>query len=271
MGDPKKLMSLGWKPKIALEQTMHDIMMYWRERVKEENVQVVILTGGLGTRIRSIGGDLPKALVPVLKKPFIDYQLKLLAKNRLTNILLCVGYGADKIKAHVGDGSKFGVRVTYVKEDPTKLLGTGGALVNALLYLEEIFFITYGDAYLTVDYQEVAKAFLNAKTDALMCVFKNDGKWDTSNTRIKGNKVIFYSKKAKPEEVDHIDYGLSIYKKSAIEKYKESSMPLDLAKIQEELVQEGNMAAFVVKERFYEMGKPEGLKEMEEYFKENNL
>ena len=226
-------------------------------------MQVVIIAGGLGTRLKAVAPDLPKALVPVAGRPFIDRQLELLKKNALLDVLLCVGHFADKIEKHVGDGSRFGMRVRYSYEDPAQLLGTGGALINALPLLHDTFFTLYGDSYLPTDYGAIVRAFEAGGWKALMSVYRNEGKWDKSNVRVEGGRVVFYSKGAKPGEADCIDYGLSAYRKSVIQAYREVTLPLDLARMQEDLVLRGEMGAFVVPDRFYEIGKPEGLAELD--------
>lgn len=226
-------------------------------------MQVVILAGGLGTRLRSTIGEIPKALAPVAGRPFIEHQFELLREQGLTHVLLSIGHLGHMIRTHVGDGSAFGMRVRYVEEDPTRLLGTGGALVRALPELEEAFLTLYGDSYLPTDYRALIAAFERSRLPALMSVFKNDGRWDHSNTRTDGVRVTFYSKQAAPGEADYIDYGLSAFKRSVIEAHAGSAMPLDMAVIQRELVEQGHMAAFVVHERFYEIGKPEGLEELD--------
>lgn len=230
-------------------------------------MQVVIIAGGLGTRLKAVAPDLPKALVPVAGRPFIEHQLGLLKKNGLLDVLLCVGHFADKIERHVGDGSRFGLRVKYSYEDPAQLLGTGGALINALPLLQDSFFTLYGDSYLPTDYNAIVRAFESGGRKALMSVYRNEGKWDKSNVRVQGDRVVFYSKAAQPGEADCIDYGLSAYRKSVIQAYREVTLPLDLARLQEDLVLRGEMGAFVVPDRFYEIGKPEGLSELEAVLK----
>ena len=230
-------------------------------------MQVVIIAGGLGTRLKAVAPDLPKALVPVAGRPFIEHQLGLLKKNGLLDVLLCVGHFADKIERHVGDGSRFGLRVKYSYEDPAQLLGTGGALINALPLLQDSFFTLYGDSYLPTDYNAIVRAFESGGRKALMSVYRNEGKWDKSNVRVQGDRVVFYSKAAQPGEADCIDYGLSAYRKSVIQAYREVTLPLDLARLQEDLVLRGEMGAFVVPDRFYEIGKPEGLAKLETMLK----
>ena len=226
-------------------------------------MQVVIIAGGLGTRLKSVAPNTPKALVPVAGKPFIEHQFDLLKKHGLADVLMCVGHFADQIEKYVGDGARFGMRVKYSFEDPARLLGTGGALINALPQLHDCFFTLYGDSYLPTDYRAVARAFEAGGWKALMSVYRNEGKWDKSNVRVEGDRVVFYSKAAKPGEADCIDYGLSVYRKSVIQAYREVTLPLDLARVQEDLVVRGEMGAFVVSERFYEIGKPEGLAELD--------
>ncbi len=226
-------------------------------------MQVVIIAGGLGTRLKSVAPNTPKALVPVAGKPFIEHQFDLLKKHGLADVLMCVGHFADQIEKYVGDGARFGMRVKYSFEDPARLLGTGGALINALPQLQDSFFTLYGDSYLPTDYRAVARAFESGGWKALMSVYRNEGKWDKSNVRVEGDRVAFYSKAAKPGEADCIDYGLSVYRKSVIQAYREVTLPLDLARVQEDLVVRGDMGAFVVSERFYEIGKPEGLAELD--------
>lgn len=226
-------------------------------------MQVVILAGGLGTRLRSVAPNTPKALVPVAGRPFVEHQFDLLRKNGFTRVLLCVGHFANLIENHVGDGSRFGMSVQYSYEDPGMLLGTGGALINAIELLDDSFLTIYGDSYLPTDYRAVAAAFAKRGAKAMMCVYRNEGKWDKSNVRIAGGRVVFYSKAAQPGDADCIDYGLSAYRKSVIQAYHGITLPIDLGRVQEDLVRRGEMEAFEVRERFYEIGKPEGLAELD--------
>ena len=226
-------------------------------------MQMVILAGGRGTRVKAIAGDKPKALLPVAGRPFIDHQLELLVRNGFAEVLLCLGYGAAQIESFVGDGTRWGLRVTYVREDPDRLLGTGGALVNALPRLAPAFAMMYGDSYLTADFRAIAGAFEARGSKALMTVFHNVGRWDKSNARVEAERVVFYSKTAAPGEVDCIDYGLLLFRREVIERYAGRKPPLDLAVIVGECVAAAEMDAYIVPERFYEIGKPEGLAELD--------
>ena len=98
------------------------------------DVPVAILAGGRATRLGSLVADLPKALIPVSGRPFVDHQLALLQRRGLRRVVFCVGHLGEQIVAHVGDGARFGMRVEYTFDGP-RLLGTGGALRRAAVLL----------------------------------------------------------------------------------------------------------------------------------------
>lgn len=225
--------------------------------------QVVILAGGLGTRLRSVAGDRPKILVPVLGRPFVEWQFELLRRYRAADVLLCVGHGADQIEAYVGNGGRFGLQVRYSREDPTALLGTGGALVHALPALADRFLVLYGDSYLPVDYRDFARAFARCGKPVMMSVYRNAGRWDRSNVRVERGSVTFYDKNAPPGAADCIDYGLLGLSRDVIESRRTAGMPLDLATILGDAVRRGAVGAWMAPERFYEIGSPAGLADLE--------
>ena len=119
---------------------------------------VVILAGGLATRIRPLTDTIPKALVPINNKPFIAHQLDLLRKQKVKRVVLCLGFLGEQIKNFVRDGSQFGLQVSYSFDGET-LLGTAGAIQKALSQVDEKFFILNGDSYLTCDFFSVQNSF----------------------------------------------------------------------------------------------------------------
>ena len=119
---------------------------------------VAILAGGLATRLGPLTQRLPKALLPVAGRPFIHWQLALLAQQGVTQVVLCAGHLGEQIQATVGDGSGFGMTVRY-SFDGAVLLGTGGALKRALPMLGAAFFVLYGDSYLRCSFAAVEAAY----------------------------------------------------------------------------------------------------------------
>jgi NDP-sugar pyrophosphorylase family protein len=141
---------------------------------------VVILAGGLATRLEGIAKDIPKALVPIAGEPFIFHQLRLLRDNGVEKAVVCIGHMGEQIKQAVGDGEAFGVSVKYSDDGPNQL-GTGGALIKALPLVPDYFMILYGDSYLEVNYREAAKVFLYSGKLGLMTVYLNQNQYDKSN------------------------------------------------------------------------------------------
>jgi NDP-sugar pyrophosphorylase family protein len=225
------------------------------------NIPVAILAGGLATRLRPITEKIPKSLVPVAGKPFLAHQLELLHARGIRHAVLCIGYLGEMIQREFGDGQAYGVRLDYSFDGP-KLLGTGGALKRALPFLGDEFFVLYGDSYLPVEYRPIAEFFRRSGKLGLMTVYRNEGRYDTSNVVFHDGEIAVYDKKNRPPEMRHIDYGLSLFKASVFKSYS-AGQPFDLAEVMGRLVRERQLAGYEVRERFYEIGSPAGLAELE--------
>ena len=228
-------------------------------------IPVAILAGGLATRLRPITEKIPKSLIPVAGKLFLAHQLELLKSRGIRRAVLCVGYLGEMIRRDFGDGEKYGVKLDY-SLDGEKLLGTGGAIKRALPLLGDDFFVLYGDSYLPVDYAPIAEFFQRSGKPGCMTVYRNEGKYDTSNVVFAGGEIKVYDKKAKLPEMRHIDYGLSLFKRSAFDAFP-AGQPFDLAEVMGKLVREKQLAGYEVRERFYEIGSPAGLVELENLLK----
>ena len=157
-------------------------------------IPVAILAGGLATRLRPVTEKIPKSLVPVAGKPFLAHQLELLRSRGICRAVLCVGYLGDMIQHDFGDGSAFGIQLDYSFDGP-QLLGTGGAVKQALPLLGEEFFVLYGDSYLPVEYRSVAEFFRRSGKLGCMTVYRNEGRYDTSNVVFGDGEIAVYDKK----------------------------------------------------------------------------
>jgi NDP-sugar pyrophosphorylase family protein len=226
------------------------------------DLPVAILAGGLATRLRPITEKIPKLLVEVAGEPFFSHQLRLLKHARLTRLVLCIGYLGEKIVDQYGDGSKWGVSIEYVFDGP-KLLGTGGALIAALPRLGEAFYVLYGDSYLPIDYRAVGDFFLSSGSLGLMTVYENHERFDASNVWFEDGEIKRYDKKNKVPQMHHIDYGLGVFRAAAFDGFPRDAV-VDLAEVQKSLVSRRELAGYEIKERFYEIGSPEGLRELDE-------
>jgi len=225
------------------------------------NVPVVILAGGMATRLRPVTEKIPKVLVPVAGRPFLAHQLELLRGQGINRAVLCVGHLGEMVERQFGDGRAYGVGLEYAHDGP-RLLGTGGAIKQALPKLGEKFFVLYGDSYLPTEFHPVVMAFERAGRLGLMTVFKNDGQYDTSNVVFANGEIQVYDKKIRRPEMRYIDYGLSLFHASAFEGC-EMGEKFDLADLMQRLVSQGQLTGFEVTQRFYEIGSHAGLAELE--------
>jgi N-acetyl-alpha-D-muramate 1-phosphate uridylyltransferase len=235
-------------------------------------MQCVILAGGLATRMRPLTERIPKALIPVAGRPFIDHQLDWLAGHGVTDVVLSVGYKGDAIRSHVGDGGRYGLRARVVDEGE-HLRGTAGALRLALDEgaLEESFLVTYGDSFLPIDFAVVFDAFQASGKPALMTVFRNDGRWDTSNVIFDGRLVTLYDKQRRMRpaaDFTFIDYGLIALARRVVAGEIPAGGNADLATLLHGLSVRGELAGFEVAQRFYEIGSPAGLEDLETWLRE---
>jgi NDP-sugar pyrophosphorylase family protein len=153
------------------------------------------------------------------------------------------------------------VRLDYSFDGPV-LLGTGGALRRALPRLGTRFFVLYGDSYLTTQFRPIAEFFERSGKRGLMTVYRNEGLYDTSNVVFAEGEIRVYDKKVRRPEMHHIDYGLSLFRTEAFSGRAEGEK-FDLAELMAQLVREKQLSGFEVPERFYEIGSPAGLAELE--------
>ena len=233
---------------------------------------VVVLAGGLATRLRPITEKIPKSLIAINDIPFILHQLKLFQQNGINHVHFCLGYLGEMVEKVVEESlfSK-AMRITY-SYDGEKLLGTGGAIRKALPFLPDTFFITYGDSFLDIDYQSIESRFFESANEdcGLMTVYKNSNQFDTSNVIFKNSRIVLYSKKQLSSTMEYIDYGLGILRKSHFNNYPDET-PFDLSDIYEKLSINGELIGYQAHERFYEIGSVKGIEDLSIYLNTKRL
>jgi NDP-sugar pyrophosphorylase family protein len=228
-------------------------------------MQCVILAGGLGTRMRPLTDTLPKTLLPVLGCPFAWHQLNWLARHGVTEVVYCIGHQGEKIR-HYWENQPSPVASLRWVDEGEQLRGTAGALRLALSegVLDESFFVLYGDSFLPVDFAPIWGAFESNHAQAMMTVLRNEGRWDSSNVVYSNGFVTLYDKRSPHPEMHYIDYGLSAFRRSVIEQsVVEEFMDKDLSTLFHRLSIAGDLAGYEVTERFYEIGSPQGLHDLE--------
>src|SRR5579863_9127370 len=230
-------------------------------------MQCVILAGGLGTRMRPLTDVRPKTLLQVAGRPFAWHQMQWLAAQGIDDVVYCIGHQGEQIRQYWATEPAPVRSLRYVDEG-TELRGTGGALRLALdeRVLDESFFVLYGDSFLPVEFAPVWSAFETSGSAALMTVLKNQGRWDRSNVIYSGGRVSLYAKNAEPStqaRMQYIDYGLSVLRRDVVAGIAETVF--DLSGVFHRLSLDGRLAGYEVAERFYEIGSPEGLRDLERY------
>ena len=227
---------------------------------------VAILAGGLATRLRPITEKIPKSLIEVAGEPFICHQLEYLRRQGISSVVLCVGYLGEMIQEVVGDGSRWDMHVSYSPDGPA-LLGTGGALRQALQLLGEHFFILYGDSYLPIDFSDVEKTYAARGKKGLMTVLKNRNRWDKSNVEFDAGHITEYNKAVIRPQMHYIDYGLGILQSTALQAYP-TGQSFDLSRVYNDLSLADELAGYEVFDRFYEIGSHQGIADTQAYLLE---
>jgi NDP-sugar pyrophosphorylase family protein len=210
----------------------------------------------------------PKALLPVAGRPFLAWQLELLASGGVHEIVFAVGHRGRQIEDFVGNGSRWGLSVSYSYEQEG-LLGTAGAVRLAVDrgMMQGSFFVLYGDSYLPVCYREVAKAFASSPHPAMMTVYPNHDRWEQSNAIYVDGMIKLYTKGGHfgDPEFTHIDYGLSVLRPEVATDYIPVAQAHDLADTFHVLSVAGRLAGYVAPHRYYEIGSPSGRDALEMY------
>jgi NDP-sugar pyrophosphorylase family protein len=206
-------------------------------------------------------------MLEVAGRPFVDWQLELLARSGIRDVVLCIAHLGELIRAHVGDGGRHGISVRYAVEEPGRLLGTAGALRAAVGLLAPRFLVTYGDSYLRFDYGDPLRLLeRHADCDGVMAIYRNQGRLEPSNVATDGTWVVRYQKNATDPRIDHIDYGATALRREVVEGLP-AGAALGLDRVQEALTARGRLRALVVHDRFFEIGSPAGRADLEQHLR----
>ena len=236
--------------------------------------QCVILSGGLGTRLGDLGRSRPKHLVDVLGRPFAHRQLEWLRTQGVTDVVECVGHLGDEIRAELGDGSRFGLSITYsddgVQGATSPRPGTGGALVLAHRrgLLQERFCVLYGDSWLRLDLGSLWDEAARNGAPATMAIIENSNGREASNVSLDEHRLRYAKGQGvaqnQPERT-HLDYGISVISRHLIAGLDDGTATphLDLADAVAAWSARGLVAPFEVSRPYDEVGTPEGIDRLE--------
>jgi len=215
-------------------------------------MQSVILAGGIGTRLRPLTEKIPKPMVVVGGKPFLQYQLELLKSFGLKKILLLVSYLGNQIEDFFGNGSKFGMEIEYCYEETP--LGTGGALKHAEYMLDDEFLLLNGDTYLPIDYRILIETYYNHRPVGLITAYDNNERIVPNNLAVDESNVVTNYNKRNMEGMTHVDAGVLILRKEVVELIPAGKVCSLEEEIFSKLIERNNLMAFPTSKRFYDIG-----------------
>ncbi|MBV8515782.1 MAG: NTP transferase domain-containing protein [Acidobacteria bacterium] len=209
---------------------------------------VAILCGGFGTRLGELTRGVPKPMIAIGGRPYLERVIEAFAERGLRSFVLLAGYRADVIERHFGDGARFGVEIAMqIEREP---LGTGGALREARGFLGERFVLTYGDVLRRFDYDR----FVQEHRGNALAVYP---RIDVGNADVDDARIVRYDKRAK--ELPYIDAGFSVMQTATLD-----LLPREGACSFEEIVyatlaERGELEAEIVDRDFCDIGTPEEL------------
>ncbi|MEO9307234.1 MAG: nucleotidyltransferase family protein [Nitrososphaera sp.] len=225
-------------------------------------MQAVILAGGLGTRLRSTVNDRPKSMALVNGKPFLEYQIELLRKNNICDVVLSTGYMGEIIENHFGTGEKFGVSVSYVREK--ELLGTGGAIRNAIDILDEQFFVLNGDSMFLIDFNSMVRFHHTNNADITIALAKIHDKSRFGNVVINDHYQIIQFVEKGDSSGGLINGGIYLFKRNSF-KWKDLPNKFSIEKdFFSQVVAKNRVFGFVSDSYFVDIGVPEDYGKFED-------
>ena len=219
------------------------------------NIQVAILAGGYGTRLKEITLNLPKPMVRVNGIPFLEYLIKWLLKFKFNKSLLMVGHLGDQIENYFGDGRQWHLNISYSYESPP--MGTAGALKQAEGQLEERFLLLNGDTFLPIDYGIFMRQFVKSDRDVVIAAYDNTERVADNNLELSSGHII-KQYGGLGGNLTHVDAGAYGFKRKVIESLPAGKV-MGLDSVYQRLILEKRLAACPTNQRYYDIGTPERL------------
>ena len=221
-------------------------------------MKVVIMAGGKGTRIAQVNATVPKPMIPIEGKPILEYQIETLKKQGYTDIILIVGHMGNVIQKYFGDGSAFGVQISYIVEEQP--LGTAGALYFLKDEIQNDFLLLNGDIIFDVDIQKFLEYHCNQRTAATILTHPNSHPYDSgiiiaddknrvTNWLHKEDERLWYK--------NRVNAGLHMFSPRIFESFHEAKK-CDLDRdVLKPLIKEGELSVYDSPEYIKDMGTPD--------------
>lgn len=226
--------------------------------------QAVILAGGRGTRLGEIGRRMPKAMVPFHGKPFIDFLLHGLRRQGFTRVLLLLGYKAEQITAHCGNGDRYGLKIDYsispVEDE------TGRRVKRAERRLDPVFLLMYCDNIWPLAFDRMWRSFRDSGARAQITVYRNCDGYSRDNLRVgSDNRIDLYDRTRSAPDLQGVDIGYLIVDRDVLDLLPGDENVSFEAHLYPRLVALRQLAAYRTDHRYYSVGSPERLAATERF------
>ena len=227
--------------------------------------QVVILAGGRGTRLGELTKTIPKPMVPFYEKPFLEYLLVYFKEQGSSDFLILLGYLSEKVVDYFGDGSKWGINISYdisaIEND------TGRRIVLAKDKIASEFLLCYCDNYCPLPLEKMAAHWRKSGTRAQATIYLNTDGYTKSNLRIEDDLVTIYDKTRTAENLQGVEIGFLFAQKNILELLPSDENCSFEKIVFPKLIEMGQLGAFTTEHRYYSVGKTERLPLTEEFLK----
>ena len=226
--------------------------------------RVILMVGGLGTRLRPLTQDTPKPMLKVGNKPILQTIVEKFAEYGFANITMCVNFNASIIRDYFGDGKEFGVNIDYVLEQ--KRMGTAGALSLLKERPSEPFFVMNGDLLTNVNFEHIFNYHMLNKATATMCVREYDYEVPYGVVKMNDNKIIEIAEK--PVQKFFVSAGIYMLSPEILDLIPKNEF-YDMPALFEKLIKlSKNVISFPIREYWLDIGRMEEYQRANEEYKE---
>ena len=226
--------------------------------------QAVILAGGIGTRLRPLTYKIPKPMIALNNRPFLEYLIDLLKENGIEEVILLLGYLPEKIKEYFGNGSKFGMNIKYSIGDIS--FETGKRIKNAEELLDDNFLLMYCDNYWPLNLKKLVKYHDEHNVLTTVTIYTNKDNSTKSNIKVDDQRyVTLYDKSREEENLSGVDIGFFVINKKIFELMPNTNFSFE-KEILPKLIKEKKIAGYLTDYRYYSIGNLERLSITEKFF-----
>lgn len=246
----------------------HAIELILNEYLQPKIDTAVILAGGQGTKLRPYTYEIPKSLLPIQGKPLLEYTIYNLKRSNIKNVIICIGYLGKKIKDYFGNGSKYGLHITYSEE--TKPLQTGGALLKIKHLVQNMpFLVIHGDIVTNFDLRDLITFHNENKSTGTIALTPTAYPTDFGQLTLHGIKLINFYQRTKKKEIKSnlINCGIYIFEPEIFSFFEKSTDHSLLENIIGQLIEEKKINGFVFEEQWFDVGNPENYERAIKNFK----